>query len=112
MLQFSVEGRVGVILLNRPDSFNAIDTDMVKAMADQVSQWEGSEGIDLIWIEGAPRKGRPVFCAGGDVVKMYKNDHSVEEQISFTKHEYELDHLLGTCSKPVIALMDGITSTI
>jgi enoyl-CoA hydratase/carnithine racemase len=66
----------------------------------------------VICLTGAPSlKGRPTFCAGGDVVAMVKAEGDVEGQHRFFQTEYSLNHLIGTCRKPVVSLLDGITST-
>lgn len=63
----------------------------------------------MIIITGAPRNGKPTFCAGGDVVSLAKSKGNPSLQMSFLGQEYALNHLLGTCQKPVVALMDGVT---
>jgi enoyl-CoA hydratase/carnithine racemase len=37
---------------------------------------------------------------------------SPEILAEFFHEEYKLNHLIGTFKKPIIALMDGITSTL
>ena len=51
------------------------------------------------------------FCAGGDVVALM-GDHypSLEKKTEFFRKEYCLNHLIGTYTKPIISLLDGITS--
>lgn len=63
----------------------------------------------MIIITGAPRNGKPTFCAGGDVVSMAKAKGNSPQQMGFLAHEYALNHLIGTCKKPIVALMDGVT---
>jgi len=50
------------------------------------------------------------FCAGGDVVALMGGHPSMEKKAEFFRKEYSLNHLIGTYSKPVISLLDGITS--
>jgi enoyl-CoA hydratase/carnithine racemase len=65
----------------------------------------------VIIIEGAKKGTRPVFCAGGDVVAVVKQHKDTDKQIEFFKTEYALNHLIGTSKKPIVALLDGVTST-
>lgn len=51
------------------------------------------------------------FCAGGDVVALLDERLSMEQQSEFFRKEYSLNHLIGTYRKPIISLLDGITST-
>ena len=51
------------------------------------------------------------FCAGGDVVALATGEGGVVERAQFLKREYVLNHLIGTYQKPIISILDGITST-
>lgn len=67
----------------------------------------------MICLTGTPSlKGRPTFCAGGDVVAMVKAKEDIEGKHRFFQTEYALNHLIGTCRKPIVSFIDGITSTI
>jgi len=71
--------------------------------------------------------GEKAFCAGGDVAGISDSlgevvDHSVLATLpddnmatlaarqNYFRHEYTLDYYLSTYDKPMIAIMDGITS--
>lgn len=64
----------------------------------------------MILINGA---GPKAFCAGGDVATVAKSNMSgpqgKSQSQAYFRLEYQLDHLIATCSKPYIAYMDGIT---
>ncbi len=84
---------------------------MVEAMTAAIKAWEQSDGCRVIIITGTPRNGKPVYCAGGDVVAMANAKGRPDKQMGFLAMEYALNHLLATCKKPIIAIMDGVTST-
>ncbi|KER18356.1 hypothetical protein T265_16114, partial [Opisthorchis viverrini] len=54
--------------------------------------------------------GTKAFCAGGDVRSVVDVATAKDTLAqSFFREEYQLNHLIGTLSKPFIALLDGIT---
>uniref|UniRef100_A0A8C6XGR0 3-hydroxyisobutyryl-CoA hydrolase n=1 Tax=Naja naja TaxID=35670 RepID=A0A8C6XGR0_NAJNA len=73
-------GCAGIITMNRPKVLNALTLSMIRQIYPQLKKWEQDPETYLILIKGA---GEKVFCAGGDIK--------------------------GTCKKPYVALIDGIT---
>ncbi len=65
-LGLSFEGRVAVITLDRPASFNAIDLPMAQAMAAAVNVIGADASLRAVLLRGAGRS----FCGGGDVKAM------------------------------------------
>ncbi len=57
------DGRIGRIILNRPDVLNAIDDDMPALIARRVEQANADPDIHVIVLSGAGR----AFCAGYDL---------------------------------------------
>ena len=58
-----VQGRVGIITLNRPESLNAFTGVMQSEIQAQVQAWNADDGIGAMVITGAGR----AFSAGADV---------------------------------------------
>ena len=101
------EGRLGILSLNRPEAIHALTQDMCEAMAECLLEWRDDNDVDAVMIDHATGRG---FCAGGDVVALYKSGKSDgKEAAAFFHAEYRLNHLLFTYPKPVVAFMDGIT---
>jgi enoyl-CoA hydratase len=102
-----IEGRAGVISLNRPSALHALTLDMVHAMTAQLQAWVSDVAVDCVIIDHAEGRG---FCAGGDI-RFLQESALVggEAGRKFFHDEYQLNHLLFTYPKPVIAFMDGIT---
>ncbi len=102
--------KVGIATLNSERSLNALSGDMVDALFPQLAQWHKSDEISAVFLQGA---GEKAFCAGGDIVHLYKEMQShageyapaIEEY--FTK-EYKLDYLIHTFNKPFIVWGNGI----
>ena len=101
------EGRLGVISLNRPEAIHALTHEMCDAMSAALIEWRSDPDIDAVMIDHATGRG---FCAGGDVVALYRSGKTDgREAAAFFHAEYRLNHLLFTYDKPVVAIMDGIT---
>ena len=102
-----VEGHAGIISLNRPAALHALTLDMVHAMTEALLKWQKSDEVNCIIIDHAEGRG---FCAGGDIAFLRNsalNDGGKTGR-QFFHDEYQLNHLLFTYPKPVIAFMDGI----
>ena len=103
-----VEGHAGIISLNRPSALHALTLDMVHAMTDALVKWRSSRAVKCVIIEHAEGRG---FCAGGDIAFLRNSalTDGGESGRKFFHDEYQLNHLLFTYPKPVVAFMDGIT---
>jgi enoyl-CoA hydratase len=102
-----VEGHAGFISLNRPLALNALTLPMVHAMTEALLEWRDDDAVKCVVIDHADGRG---FCAGGDIAFLRNsaiNDGGVSGR-KFFHDEYQLNHLLFTYSKPVVAFMDGI----
>ena len=102
-----VEGHAGIISLNKPATLHALTLDMVHAMTEVLLQWQKSREVKCVIIDHAEGRG---FCAGGDI-NFLRNSALNDDGKSgrkFFHDEYQLNHLLFTYPKPVIAFMDGI----
>ena len=101
-----VDGRTGVITLNRPKAINSLNHPMVTAMDAALRAWSDDDEIGAVLVGGAGERG---LCAGGDVVAIY---HSARaggaEARRFWFDEYRLNALIGRYPKPYVALMAGI----
>ncbi len=103
------EGHAGIISLNRPSALNALTLDMVHAITEILLKWQKSRKVKCVIIDHA--EGNRGFCAGGDIAFLRNsalNDGGASGR-QFFHDEYQLNHLLFTYSKPVVAFMDGIT---
>jgi enoyl-CoA hydratase len=103
-----IEGHAGIISLNRPSALHALTLDMVHAMSDVLVKWQTSKKVKCIVIDHAEGRG---FCAGGDIAFLRNSALNDEGKSGrqFFHDEYQLNHLLFTYPKPVVAFMDGIT---
>jgi enoyl-CoA hydratase len=106
---FRVEGKAGIISLNKPATIHALTLGMVHAMTAQLQAWASDDAVQAIIIDHA--EGSRGFCSGGDIAFLRNsalNDKGASGR-KFFHDEYQLNHLLFEYAKPVVAFMDGIT---
>jgi enoyl-CoA hydratase/carnithine racemase len=112
---------IGVITLNKEQSLNALNLEMVELMSACLEQWRNDDSVVAVLIDGA---GDKAFCAGGDVVSMYQSMKHIrtEQQLDrnvklehppqflreFFSQEYSLDYCINTYPKPIITWGSGI----
>lgn len=102
-----VEGRTGIISLNRPAAIHALTTAMCATMTDALLRWIDDPAIEAVMIDHAEGRG---FCAGGDIRMLATSGAADGAQArEFFFVEYRLNHLLFVYPKPVVAFMNGIT---
>jgi len=97
-LRYEKRGHTALITLNRPGQMNALNTALREAINDAIADGEADDNILSFIITG---EGGRAFCAGADLKEMTKRDH--EGEIG----RVQLDSLVATCGKPVIAAIDG-----
>ena len=102
------EGHAGFLSLNRPKAIHALTLPMVHAMTAALLEWRDDPEVSVVIIDHAEGRG---FCSGGDIAFLRNsalNDGGVSGR-RFFHDEYQLNHLIFTYEKPVVAFMDGIT---
>uniref|UniRef100_A0AAY4EIG4 3-hydroxyisobutyryl-CoA hydrolase n=1 Tax=Denticeps clupeoides TaxID=299321 RepID=A0AAY4EIG4_9TELE len=100
-------GNAGVITLNRPKVLNALTLNMIRLIYPQLKKWEADTETSVVIIKGA---GEKAFCAGGDVTAVAEAGKSGDRLVKdLFREEYTLNNAIGTCRKPYVALIGGIT---
>ncbi|NYS61447.1 enoyl-CoA hydratase/isomerase family protein [Vreelandella salicampi] len=99
---------IAEIKLNAERSLNALTLEMIDEILPRLESWEQDDKIVAILLDSA---GEKAFCAGGDVVNLYKaiigeGDPDFPQQ--FFDREYRLDYRLHTYAKPVVCWGNGI----
>lgn len=103
---FKKEGSSGQIILNRPDKLNSLNHDMILSIDKKLREWVDDPEILTVLMYGSGERG---FCAGGDMRVYYDNKERAHEIArDFFSSEYEMDQLLISYPKPIIAWLDGI----
>jgi 2-(1,2-epoxy-1,2-dihydrophenyl)acetyl-CoA isomerase len=108
------KGRVAVLTLNRPDSLNALDTALMRRLAEAVRAVAEDDGVGCVVLTGAGRG----FCAGGDMkaVSTASRDRvegkapsrsTTETRARWLRRNVEASRLLHEMPKPTIAMING-----
>lgn len=99
------KGAVGIITLNRPETFNAWHRPMRDELVEAIAQFEADSSIGAIVLTGA---GEHAFSAGQDLSETMKFDPDrAEEWIHEWDHLYDL---IRSLSKPIIAALNGVAA--
>lgn len=109
LVTYQVKDTARLIVLNRPEKLNALNTPMCKSMFDTLNEYSKSDLINLIIVKSSnsPRS----LCAGGDVAQVAQNNlvGKFKDSTDTFTAEYSLNYLLATFNKPIVSIMDGIT---
>ena len=102
------DGSAAFISLNRPKALHALTQPMDHAMTEALLGWQDDPSVGCVIIDHAEGRG---FCAGGDIAFLRNSalNDGGQSGRQFFYEEYQLNHLLMTYPKPVVAFMDGIT---
>lgn len=103
----STRGPLGFLTLSRPATLNALTIDMIETLNAGLCSLETDNDIRLIIICSDSTR---AFCSGGDMKQV--RQHAMRGAHDAIRHyfssEYALDLAIARCSKPYLALIDGI----
>jgi len=91
--------RVGLIRLNRPDALNALNSELMQALADALQGFDAAPAVGAIVITGNDR----AFAAGADIKEMSEAS-AVEMLLSDRIGKWDRIRIIR---KPVIAAVSG-----
>ena len=94
------EGAVAVIQLNRPESLNAFNAQLMNELGDAVHDAEHDDTIKVVIITGSQK----AFAAGADIKEMMVKDFSQVFNEDFITHSWQE---VTKIRKPVIAAVAG-----
>jgi len=108
------DGRVAILTLNRPDSLNALNTELMRALPGEIRKLAEDDSIGCVVVTGAGR----AFCAGGDVRAMNKASEARvegtekrrtthEARVRWLRRSVEATRILFEMPKPAIAMING-----
>ena len=101
----------GRATLNAPAVLNALSLAMIDRLDPQLAAWARDPGIVGVVLDAT---GDRAFCAGGDVVRVYRAIRAAgpgevpAEASDFFEREYRLDYRIHTFPKPVLCWGHGI----
>lgn len=102
-IQLTHEGHISTLTLNRPGKLNALDMEMIHALATACEELGQCDDTRVVILTGAGDRG---FCAGGDI-----GDWSGYSKMDFGHHWIRQGHrafdALARLRLPVIAALNG-----
>ena len=106
-IDVDVREGVGLITLNRPSALNAINLEMAQVLLETLKSWQHNDAVHLVVLRSSCLD---AFCAGGDVKMIYSlvKEDKFSEAETFYKTEYQVNALLSSYAKPVVAFGHGI----
>ncbi len=97
------------IAINRPEVRNAFRPETVDQLLDafRIAALDTTVGVVLLTGEGPSKDGKWAFCSGGDQKIRGEAGYMAQEGGAPRLHILELQRLIRTMTKPVIALVAG-----
>jgi len=103
-IRFSLNDRIGKIILNRPEVHNAFNNIMIEELINICTEVSKEKDIRIIIITGEGKS----FCAGGDLNWMKKmKDYTYEENLKDSLKLSELLYRIYTLPQATIARING-----
>jgi enoyl-CoA hydratase/carnithine racemase len=101
-----VEGRVGIVTLNRPERKNPLTFESYAELRDLFRDLRGEEAVKAVVIAGAGGN----FCSGGDVHDIIGPLTRMDAQglLNFTRLTGDLVLCMRACPQPIVAAVEGI----
>jgi enoyl-CoA hydratase/carnithine racemase len=111
-IRFSQQGAgpfyLGIITLDNSRALNALDLEMLRAIAAQLLEWRDQNSIACVVLHAESEK---AFSAGGDVkalIAALKSDGATHVASDYFTTEYFADYLIHVYPKPILCWTDGI----
>jgi enoyl-CoA hydratase/carnithine racemase len=103
---WKVDGKVGVVTLNRPERKNPLTFDSYAELRDLFLSLQKNNEIKSVVISGAGGN----FCSGGDVHEIIGplTKMQMPQLLEFTRMTGDLVKAMRHCPQPVIAAVDGV----
>lgn len=95
-------GAVRILTLNRPEKRNALNTELTRALLDELRKADADDAVGCVVLTGAGQG----FCAGADLgeFKGLKDPQAAEARAELTM---QLHLVFSQMSKPVITAING-----
>ncbi|HLB84915.1 MAG TPA: enoyl-CoA hydratase family protein, partial [Steroidobacteraceae bacterium] len=103
---WKVEGKVGVITLNRPDRKNPLTFESYGELRDLFRALDREDGVKAVVLRGEGGN----FCSGGDVHEIIGPLLTLKapELLMFTRMTGDLVKAMRACPQPIVAAVDGV----
>ena len=97
-----IEGKVGIVTLNRPKALNALSIAVMDAVSEALGGFDRDPAIHAMVLAGLPR----AFAAGADIGEMKDIASGEDAEKRLSRHLSNWDRI-GLLKKPVVAAVSG-----
>jgi enoyl-CoA hydratase/carnithine racemase len=101
---YKKEKGLGIVMLNRPESLNALSFKMKEELSAVFDEIEKDEDVKVVILTG----GKKVFCAGADIKERASKQVSQPEAYFNQMKTHRLFCKIEDFEKPVIAVVSGV----
>lgn len=99
-----IDDATGWLTFNQPERHNALSLDMWQGMGDAFEAFENNDAVRVIVMRGA---GGKAFVSGADISEFDSKRSNAKQKESYGAIAGRASKALITCSKPVIAMIEG-----
>jgi enoyl-CoA hydratase/carnithine racemase len=103
-LQVERRGAIATLTLNRPQSHNAINVGMYRAIPDLVAALDKDPEVKVIVVRGAGEKS---FASGADITEFERERGSAAAARNYNENVAAAERSIEGLSKPTIAMIHG-----
>ncbi|MET0151888.1 MAG: enoyl-CoA hydratase family protein [Candidatus Binatia bacterium] len=103
---FAVEGRVGVVTLDRSERKNPLTFDSYAELRDLFRLLTRADDVRAVVVQGAGGN----FCSGGDVHEIIGplTKMAMPDLLAFTRMTGDVIKAMRACPQPIVAAIDGV----
>jgi enoyl-CoA hydratase/carnithine racemase len=98
------DGAVATLVLNRPDSHNAITLDMYQELPRALGEIDADPAVKVLVVRGA---GQRSFASGADITEFREVRSNAEGARRYNRAVADAERALEGLSKPAIAMIHG-----
>lgn len=104
-ISWEVQNGVGILTLNRPKKFNALDSGLISAISGTIKECESNDSVKVLVLRGSGES----FCAGGDLEgHPFFDTNSAREREKYLEGAQRITLGLRRLPQPVIAAVKGV----
>jgi len=105
---FAIDNGVGVITLNRPDKYNAVNQDLINGISKYLDHAKEDQTIRAVVLTGSGKG----FCSGADM-SVFKHEVSPEKRRDYIINQYQpLMQKFFKLKKPIIDAINGTAAGV
>ncbi|MFL6665389.1 MAG: enoyl-CoA hydratase family protein, partial [Rhizobacter sp.] len=103
---WAVEGKVGVVTLDRPERKNPLTFDSYAELRDLFLALAKADDVRAVVMQGAGGN----FCSGGDVHEIIGplTNMRMPDLLTFTRMTGDLVKAMRACPQPIVSAIDGV----